>query len=667
MDIIADMRVWTYDRGEVSHVNELVPATSIWTTSITDPVKLRLIDSVDGRRKPTTVHSLFRSVVRKVPHQLAMAVKRGGEWTEWTYEEYYGDLRRVAKGFIRLGLEPYAGVCILGFNSPEWFLANFGAIFAGGIAIGLYNTNSTSLCEYIINHAKSNVVVVEDNFQLQKILSIRQNLRYLKAIIQYTGELEEKQDNLYTWNEFMALHEGVPDSLVEERLKVQAPNKCCTLLYTSGTTGTPKGVMLSHDNVTWTAFMICQTLGFLDKEDGRVVSYLPLSHIAGQMLDMYIPICCHMSVYFAQPDAMKGTLFKTLVEAKPTIFLGVPRIWEKIKQNLEMKEKENSFIKKTVLDLAKSIGLEASNKKSKGDHPPLMWSLANMFVFKNIRAALGFDQVHTFLTGAAPVSVATLKFFHSLGIPIITVYGSTESTGPQTSETQEQFKIGSIGTSIDGVETKLEEGSGEILGIGRHIFMGYLNSEEKTREVIDDNGWYHSGDVGKVDEEGKLYVTGRIKEIIITEGGENIAPVPMEEAVKTKLPVVNNCMLVGDTRKFVCLLICLRTDVDPENAMPKDELSADVLQWCKSLDCTSTKVSELIRNKNENVQRAIQIGIDQANQMAPSRVAQIKKWRILPVDFSIPGGEIGPTLKLKRSFVLQKYEKLIDDIYEENT
>jgi len=271
-------------------------------------------------------------------------------------------------------------------------------------------------------------------------------------------------------------------------------------------------------------------------------------------------------------------------------------------------------------------------------------------------------------SAAAPITRETLEYFLSLNIIVTEVYGMSESTGPHTVSFPWAFRLGTVGKDLNGCTTRLDnpdaEGNGEICMSGRHVFMGYLNAEEKTTEAIDGEGWLHSGDVGKKDKDGYVSITGRIKELIITAGGENVAPVPIEDNVKLELPVISNCMLVGDKRKFLSLLLTLKSEVDSDTMMPKDELTKATIAWCKSIGSNATKVSEIVENKDEKVLTAIEEGVARANERSVSRAQKIAKWSLLPRDFSIPGGELGPTLKLKRPVVHKMYENTIESLYE---
>ncbi|WAQ98367.1 ACBG2-like protein, partial [Mya arenaria] len=593
-------------------------------------VRLRMENEGYGAEKPITVQTMFLQTVQQVPDNLALAVKRNGIWEKITFREYYNQSQQAAKSLIKLGLEPHHGVSILGFNSPEWYISFLGAVFAGGKGTGIYATNTAEACGYVLKNSRSNVVVVENHAQLKKILQVWEELPDLKAIVQYTGEVAERKDNIYSWAEFLQFGKDVPDSALEERTLIQAPNTCCSLIYTSGTTGNPKGVMISHDNYTWVADKVGRQIKVVFGKEISI-SFLPLSHIAAQMLDFIVALKFGGAVYFAQPDALKGSLLETWKEVRPTTVFAVPRLWEKINERLASEGSKRSNMARKISAWARDKGRRGSQAQSNGGSKPWGWSIANILVFRKLKTLLGLDRCKLFGSGAAPIMKDTLEFFSSLNIRIDEVYGMSECTGPHTFNTDGAYKMTSVGKEMWGVKTRLHEmdheSNGEICFWGRHVFMGYLNEPEKNKEIFGDDDWLHSGDIGRHDEDGFLYITGRIKELIITAGGENVAPVPIEDNVKEALPCVSNCMLIGDKRKFLSMLITLKTDLNLDTNEPLDTLTKETLSWYQSI--------------GSQARTAIQAGVDKANKKAVSNAARVQKWTILPKDFSLPGGELG--------------------------
>ncbi|XP_061409657.1 long-chain-fatty-acid--CoA ligase ACSBG2 isoform X2 [Lethenteron reissneri] len=651
----------------------LAPAERMWTTERDGAVKLRTDASGTLSDTPETINQLFERTVKLYGDRKALASKEGNTWKILTYKEYYAQCRQAAKSFLKLGLQRYHGVGILGFNSPEWFISDIGAIMAGGFAVGIYTTNTAEACQYVADNCLANVIVVENDKQLQKILEVQSQLPHLKAIVQYKGELKEKKPNVYSWAEFMRAGEEVPDAQLDAIIASQRANQCCSLIYTSGTTGSPKGVMLSHDNLTWTSTVTGELTQLRSAEDFQevVISYLPLSHIAAQLVDIWLPMRFGGVTYFAQPDALKGSLVVTMKEVRPTGFMGVPRVWEKMMEKMKATAAKSGIFKRKIAGWAKSVGLQThlANMKGNPAEAPMGYTLASMLVFKKVREALGLDRCTKCYTGAAPITRDTLEFFLSLDIPVFELYGMSESSGPHTISSPTAFQIGSCGTLLRGCRTLLhskdEEGSGEVCFWGRHVFMGYLNMEEKTREAIDDDGWLHSGDLGRVDEQGLLYITGRIKELIITAGGENVPPIPIEDAIKEELPVVSNAMVIGDRRKFLSVLLTLKCESNGDSGEPDDALTDEVVHWCQRVGSTATRASQIAGGKDPVVERAIRDGIERVNKRAPSNAQRVQKWELLLRDFSIPGGELGPTMKLKRPVVTKMYQELIERLYED--
>ncbi|XP_056459415.1 long-chain-fatty-acid--CoA ligase ACSBG2 [Gadus chalcogrammus] len=649
--------------------------SALWTCQRDGEVTLRTGESGMAAETPLTVNQMFAASVERFPDLMALSWKEGEQRQSLTWREYYQSCRTAARAFLKLGLERYHGVGILGFNSAEWFIADIGAILAGGFGVGIYTTNSAEACQYVADNCKANVIVVENNKQLQKILQVQDQLPHLKAIVQYKDELKEKRPNVYTWAEFMALGRDEPDTLLDSIISSQKPNQCCTLIYTSGTTGQPKGVMLSHDNLTWTAGATCRHVGLTDATQSQevVVSYLPLSHIAAQMVDIWVTMKVGGATYFAQPDALKGSLVLTLKEVRPTAFMGVPRVWEKMQEKMKSVGAKSSTLTRKVASWAKEVGLQTNlskmNQTGAAGRSPLNYRLAKKLVFKKVRKALGLDRCLRCYTGAAPITKDTLHFFLSLDVPLYELYGMSESSGPHTISLPDAFRLTSCGKEIEGCKTKIHnpdlEGIGEICFWGRHLFMGYLNQYERTEEALDAEGWLHSGDLGKHDDNDFLYITGRIKELIITAGGENIPPVPIEDAVKEMVPLVSNAMLIGDKRKFLSMLLTVKGQLNEETGVPTDELTAEAVEVCQRLGSSATRVSEVCGGRDRAVHAAIQEGINRVNERAASNAQRVQKWVVLDRDFSIIGGELGPTMKLRRPVVMKMYMEQIDSFYKE--
>jgi len=652
--------------------DRILPANSLTSTYPDGRVEIRFSDQ-DPRcqNKPISVWTMLSNTANRVPDNVALAVKRNDEWVKWSYRQYHEDVKAVAKAYIKLGLKPFHSVGILGFNAPEWHISAVAAVCAGGLAAGIYTTNSVDATRYVAEHSRANIMVVEDEEQLAKVDSVWDRLPELQTVIQYTGNTTAP--GVINWRKLVEIGQAEDDGILVERLEKQAVNQACTLVYTSGTTGNPKGVMLSQDNLTWTCQRAHEVYEWeFDKE--QVVSYLPLSHVAGTFIDIYLTMWGGGSVYFADKMALQGTLLKTLVEVKPTLFFGVPRVYEKIQEKMMEVGKKNSGLKKKVADFAKASSFDHHEALMKGlPGNSLAYKISKKVVLSQVHKALGFDKTKGFYSSAAPLSDDVFQYFQSLDMPIQELLGSSETSGPQTASTLGTgMKMGSVGKCYDSWELVCQDpdpdrGLGEIVTRGRNCCMGYLWDEPKTTELIDPQGWVHSGDLGKYDEDGFLYIGGRQKEIIVTGGGENVAPVPIEDMLKVQMKdIVSNCMVLGDKRKHLAVILTLRTVLD-ENNLPTNKLHPDVLAWAEELGAEAETVTDLLEEDNEEVKLEIMALIQKVNRKAVSNAQKVHKFMIAPKDFTLPGGELTPTMKLKRHFVNELYEKKINQMYEHET
>jgi len=529
------------------------------------------------------------------------------------------------------------GVAIIGENCPQWFICDVAAIYAGGVPAGIYTTNSAEQCLYIAENSDASIAVVENEEQLAKFKEVEKDLPRLKAIVMMTGSNDA--DNVYSWEDLPALAEKTSEEDLEERINAQRPDDMCTLIYTSGTTGNPKGVMITHTNITWTAQTTTEIL--IGSTDDRVISYLPLSHIAEQVISLHAPMQMGASSWFAESLDQLGD---NLREVRPTIFLGVPRVWEKIQAKMVVAGSQNPPLRKKIAAWARGKGLEGGYASQENRSLPFLYGLADKLVFSKVREKLGLDQCRLQISSAAPISLDTLEFFLSLGVPICEVYGMSECSGPATIALPDSYKTGKVGRALPGGEIKIAE-DGEILMRGPHVFKGYLKNEAATAEALDEAGWLHSGDIGELDSHGYLKITDRKKDIIITAGGENIAPQLLEGKFKA-IPIISQAVVIGDKRKYLTALFTL----DPE------KLETEVSNaGSPAHDSESAATCPQMMNY-------IQSQVDEINKTL-SRVQAIKKFTIIPSDFSIEGGELTPTMKVKRKIVREKYQEQIESMY----
>ncbi|CAK1540024.1 unnamed protein product [Leptosia nina] len=654
-----------------SRPEQIVPVDEYITWKPDGHVRLRVAERGPASEPPISVPGYLSRTVARYPDGIALCTKRNGKWEKTTYKQYQEKVRTMAKAFLKLGLERYHSVCILGFNSEEWYIADLAAIHAGGYAAGIYTTNSAEACFHCLESSRANICVVEDKKQLDKILSIRSRLTHLKAIVQWDGKADTSVPGVYSWKQLMEMGAKEPDTQLDNVIKTISVNECCTLVYTSGTVGPPKAVMLSHDNLTWDAYTSTLRVDNIRPTVDRIISYLPLSHVAAQLIDIYITLGSAVTVYFAQPDALKGSLLETLKEVRPTKFMGVPRIWEKMYERIIAVGSTRGAMTRCIATWAKDKGMKHHMARMNGQVGTTCgYKLAKSLVFDKVKETLGLDCCTVFVTAAAPLSPEIKKFFLSLDIPLMDAFGMSEAGGAHSLSAYPKFKLDSAGEVLAGTETSFDNadsvnGPGEILLRGRHVFMGYLNDEEKTRAAFNKDGWLMTGDVGRLDSQNLLFITGRIKELLITAGGENVAPVLIEQTVQTELPHVGYAILIGDKRKFLSILLTLKAKVEPNSGDALDELDTETKKWVEGLGSKASTISEIVKSKDPVVYKAIEEGITRANKHAISNAQKIQKFAILPADLSVNSGELGPTLKIKRNVVYEKYKDIIEDFYKD--
>jgi long-chain-fatty-acid--CoA ligase ACSBG len=672
---------------------------------------------------PMTVSQMFQQAVQNsgtspflrkedVPSVLARGAKAPpsaptDQWKTWTYQQTYDECKEVARGFMALGVDTFSAVTIYGFNSPEWVMAELACVLSGGIAAGIYPSDTAEQVKYKALHSGAVVAVVQNAAKAQMFLDIQGELPKLKGVVVWDttdGELPASSDGVQvmSWDDLRALgNEGgtAAETALQNRIDAQMPGNCCAYIYTSGTTGSPKAVMISHDNILFESRVAMDLIPGMgtDANDPqeRVISYLPLSHVAGMMVDIISPITIaatkpgYVTLHFARPyDLKAGTLGDRLRAVRPTLFLGVPRVWEKIQEKMMATVAANppTGAKLKLIRWAKGLGLEHQNNCQLGGsgNYGAGYALADKLVLSTVKVKLGLDACKFCFTGAAPIKTETLQFYGALGIQINEVYGMSECTGATTWSTDNAHVWGSCGWSLPStevtvrnVETNAECPAGvdgEICYRGRHIMMGYMGNpdlgaahmkeiEGKNRSAIDDDGWLHSGDKGQKDLDGMVRITGRYKELIIGAGGENVAPVPVEDGVKSRCAAISNIMMVGDKRKYNVALVTLKA-VGATGELPGGDELDPVASACG--DGTATTVSGAIAGEG-GIAAAIEQAIKETNLdtlCCPMPPARIQKFTILPADFSVVGEELTPTFKLKRSVAEKKYTPQIEAMYK---
>ncbi|XP_032163776.1 long-chain-fatty-acid--CoA ligase ACSBG2-like isoform X3 [Mustela erminea] len=481
-------------------------------------VHLRQEDAFTSQA-PLTVHDMVMNTAIKYANYIALGSKHRNGWHLLTYIEYYEECRRAAKAFLKLGLERFHGVGIMGLNSEEWVIASIGAIMAGGFSVGILATNSPKACQVIAESSEIDIFVVDNDRQLQKIIQIQGSLKHLKAIVQYKEEIRTRLQNLYSWRGFLDLAGGISEDTLDRVIDSQKPNQCCMLVYSLSGTGPPKAMMLSHDNITWTTLATAQRLSYKCPPEAQeiLVNYLPLSYMGAQLLDMWVSISVAGTLYFAPPDALRGSLIDTLREVKPTLFHGVPWVWDRLLDNLKTDQLSSSPFRRRVDQWAMGLGLRTNRKwMFKQTHPPLCFGLAKRLTFNQARKFLGLHHCRQYFSLGLGLSRATLDYFLSLNMPILALYGLSESTGIHTVSRQHDFRLLSCGKSLPRTHIKTqnedEESIGDIYIWGRNVFMGYLNDAENNQEKFDAHGWLRTGDLGFLDTDKFLYVVGNTRD-----------------------------------------------------------------------------------------------------------------------------------------------------------
>mmetsp|Transcript_58206 Transcript_58206/g.136109 ORF Transcript_58206/g.136109 Transcript_58206/m.136109 type:complete len:742 (-) Transcript_58206:131-2356(-) len=678
-----------------------------------------------------TLSSLLAKGAANFPRQVALAVERPlpklvepgvapalpwDQWKKWTWADYYTQARHAAQAFMLLGVEQFGSVSIFGFNAPEWVISAYAAMLCGGKYVGIYLTDTPDQVHYKITHSGSAVVVVDSQVELDSVASKVGEAPCLKAVVAWgmsPADIARSDGSVcraFTWDACLDFGKSQGSSeALDQRMAAQRPGHACGIIYTSGTTGNPKAVMIHHDSIcAQGAIGSDPQNGIIDafeEGSGRLLSYLPLSHIAGGLMDFLFPVYfaghmkLSMAAYFARPyDLKEMTLAQRIQFVRPTGFLAVPRVYEKIQARMMAVSATITGVKKSIATWAKGKGLEYSRNLQPGASKakPFLHGLADKLILSKARDALGLDKCRCFITGAAPISLETLEYFGALGMRIQNCYGMSESSGITTLCSAVSNPFGTVGFAPPGLEVKCfavgpngeksevprcqpgqkvvpEAMQGEICFRGRHIMMGYMANPdfgeahikditEKNRGTIDTEGWLHSGDKGCIDTSGFLRITGRYKELIIGAGGENIAPVPVEEHLKQVCPAISNAMMVGDQRKYNICLITLLADGATGEFPGGDELAGSAL----AVNPKVTKVSQAM--KDPIWQSYIQAGIDKTNSnttVCQNNAWKIQKFAILPRDFSIQTGEFTATLKLKRSVAEETWKEVVDSLYVE--
>jgi long-chain acyl-CoA synthetase len=596
-----------------------------------------------------TLPRLFRHVVQQRGDAVAMREKDLGVWRAITWRQYGERARHVGLGLVSLGLRPRDVVSIIADNCPEWLYTDLGTMGVGGVTNGIYTTDSPRQVEYIVNDSGTRFFFAENEEQLDKILAARARCPQLVKIIVYDMEGLHgfSDDQVMPFEALLELgarydreHPGAHDVLVE----IAEPGDLAILVYTSGTTGPPKGAMLSHRNILF-------QLGYSDfitqpREGDQQLSFLPLSHVAERTFTVFYPLHSGATVNFAESI---DTVPENIREVAPAVFFAVPRIWEKFYSSVALRMREATPLGKLAYAWSIGIGMRVAEHRIQGRRPGawlrLLHRLANVLVLENVRRSIGLHRARGAATGAAPIAPELIKWYLALGIDMREVYGQTENCGLATAMPSGRIKLGTVGVARPDTEVAISP-EGEILLKGPHVFLGYYKNPEKTAATVVD-GWLHTGDVGVLDADGFLTITDRMKDIIITAGGKNVTPSEIENQLKFS-PFISDAVVIGDQRKYLSCLIMLDHETVAQFAQERNVPFTNFASLCRAKE-----VQDLIWGEIERVNRQL------------ARVETIKKFRLIEQILTPEDEELTPTMKLKRTLVNVKYRAVIDAMYAE--
>ena len=595
-----------------------------------------------------TLPRLFRHVVRERGDRVAMREKDLGIWRGISWREYGEQAKRVGLGLVSLGLRPRDVVSIVADNMPEWLYTDLGIMSVAGIPNGIYTTDSARQIEYIVNDSGTRFLFAENEEQLDKILEVRGRCPALVKIFVYDMEglhafRDEQVMPFETLLELGARYDREHPGVFDQMVDISQPDDLAILVYTSGTTGPPKGAMLSHRNILF-------QLAYADfitplREGDQQLSFLPLCHVAERTFTVFNPLYTGSTVNFAESI---DTVPENIREVAPALFFAVPRIWEKFYSGVALRMRDATWLGRFAYEQAFRIGRRIAEARIAG-RPPSAWErlafrVADFLVLDNVKRSIGLHRARGAATGAAPIAPDLIRWYLALGINMLEVYGQTENTGLATAMPPDRIKLGSVGIARPGTEVRLSP-EGEILLKGPHVFKGYYGKPEKTAETIVD-GWLHTGDVGTIDDDGFVRITDRMKDIIITAGGKNVTPSEIENQLKFS-PYISDAVVIGDRRKFLSCLVMIDHETVAQFAQETNVPFSNFTSLCRA-----PEVQELIRGEIERVNRQL------------ARVETIKTFRLIEQLLTPEDEELTPTMKLKRAFVNVKYKDLIEGMYE---
>jgi long-chain acyl-CoA synthetase len=603
----------------------------------------------------TTTVTRLRDRARRSPSGVALREKDLGIWKDITWAEYWENVQLVAHGLLALGIQPGDRVAVHSENRPEWVYADQGIVAIRAMTMGLYPTNPPPEVGYLLSNSGSKFLIAEDQEQVDKALEVKGELPELQRIIymEERGLRSYKDPLLMPWTELIELgrrHREDHPNGIEQLMAATRPDDVMTLIYTSGTTGPPKGAMLTVANVEFAIKTLVEGGGFSSpppNENDTILSYLPLCHVAERIYTVWFNLAAGCLVHFAESIE---TVQQNLREVQPTEFLGVPRIWEKIHAGIHIRAANASLLKRLNFKLWSRVADYIGNTQSEtgGTHTPstrLLNMIGWLFLYRAVKNHIGMRRCRFAASGAAPIAPEILKFFMGMGVPMHEVYGMTENAAVATGNRPGRIKIGTVGEPHPGIELKIDETTGEILTRHPGVFAGYWNDPVTTKRVVTEDGWLHTGDVAEWVDGTHVRITDRLKDIIITSGGKNVAPSEIENALKCS-PFIKEAIVLGDKRPFLSALIGIETDTVGEWAQARR------IPYTTYRDLSNKpQVIELIQEVTNEVNRKF------------AHAEQIKSFRMLPKELDHEDGELTATQKVKRAAILQGFAPLIDDIY----
>lgn len=625
------------------------------------------------REEFPSLYRLLYARVSATPDGLFLRRKIDGAWVDMNWAEGYALVQKVGRALAALGFEPGTKVSILANTSMPWIVSDLAIMAAGGVTVPIYQSNTPAECQYIIDNCEARFVFAENAYQLDKLRKVRAELPRIEKVILFDGPGDG--DWVLSWDEFLALAERTPQARLAEWGEAVKPEDDATYVYTSGTTGPPKGAVLTNDALVYMTRCVAESLPM--REHDLNLLFLPLAHIFARIVE----IGAVRTGYGTAIAEGIDKILDNLAETKPTFMGSVPRIYEKVYSRITGQARDAGGAKEKIFNWALDVGRDVSKRRQTRQAVPpglaIKFKIADKLVFSKLKAAFG-GRIKFFISGGAPLSREIAEFFHAADMLILEGYGMTETTAVTNVNRPEHYKFGTVGPTVPGVEQKIAA-DGEILVRGRSMMTGYFKRPEATAETLEQDGWLHTGDIGEFDDDGFLRITDRKKDIIVTAGGKNIAPQNIENMMKTAEPI-SQIVVIGDKRKFLVALVTLDAEPAAKKGLAEGVLSdaeARELQEAATvianpgLPQDRRTAAMTVRDRllaklaaAAPIVKWVEAAVADKNKQLAS-YETIKKIRVISKDFSIEGGELTPTLKVKRKVVSEMYKDVIDALYAE--